>query len=154
MPDKWEYPWYASWDLAFHCITLALVDADLAKAQIELLARATYQHPNGQVPAYEWAFGDVNPPVLPYAALRVFQLEEKYHGKGDRAFLERVFHKFLLNFTWWVNRKDSEGNNVFQVASSVWTTSVSLIAALPCLQEASSSRAMARAGWACSALTC
>ncbi|HWE62961.1 MAG TPA: glucosidase, partial [Chloroflexota bacterium] len=113
MPDKWEYPWYASWDLAFHCITLALVDIDFAKQQIELLVRATYQHPNGQIPAYEWAFGDVNPPVLSWAALRLFQMEEKYRGKGDRAFLERVFHKLLLSFTWWVNRKDSEGNNVF-----------------------------------------
>ena len=114
MPDTWEYPWYASWDLAFHCITLALVDSEFAKSQLDLLLREWYQHPNGQVPAYEWAFGDVNPPVLAWAAWRVYKIEQKQRGKGDRAFLERVFHKMLLNFTWWVNRKDSEGKNVFQ----------------------------------------
>ena len=114
MPDAWEYPWFAAWDLAFHTLSLALVDVAFAKRQIETLVWATYQHPNGQIPAYEWAFGDVNPPVLAWAALRVYQLEQKYHGATDRAFLERVFHKMLLNFTWWVNRKDSEGNNVFQ----------------------------------------
>ena len=114
MPDAWEYPWFAAWDLAFHTISLALVDVAFAKRQIETLVWATYQHPNGQIPAYEWAFGDVNPPVLAWAALRVYQLEQKYQGTGDRAFLERIFHKMLLNFTWWVNRKDSEGNNVFQ----------------------------------------
>ncbi|HXT34560.1 MAG TPA: glucosidase [Chloroflexota bacterium] len=114
MPDTWEYPWYASWDLAFHCITLALVDSEFAKAQIDLLLREWYQHPNGQVPAYEWAFGDVNPPVLAWAAWRVYKIEKKQRGKADRVFLERIFHKMLLNFTWWVNRKDSEGKNVFQ----------------------------------------
>ncbi len=114
MPDKWEYPWFASWDLAFHCIPLALVDAEFAKNQLDLLTREWYQHPNGQIPAYEWAFGDVNPPVLAWAAWRVYQLDRKANGTADRAFLERVFHKLLLNFTWWVNRKDSEGNNVFQ----------------------------------------
>ena len=114
MPDAWEYPWFAAWDLAFHTISLALIDVAFAKRQIETLVWATYQHPNGQIPAYEWAFGDVNPPVLAWAALRVYQLEQKYQGTGDRAFLERIFHKMLLNFTWWVNRKDSEGNNVFQ----------------------------------------
>ena len=114
MPDAWEYPWYASWDLAFHCVTLALIDSAFAKQQIELLVRTTYQHPNGQVPAYEWAFSDVNPPVLPWAALRIYELEKAQHGVSDRMFLERTFHKFLLNFTWWVNRKDSEGNNVFE----------------------------------------
>jgi hypothetical protein len=115
MPDVWEYPWYASWDLAFHCITLALVDSDFAKWQLDLLLREWYQHPNGQVPAYEWAFDDVNPPVIAWAALRVYQIERKQRGgQADRAFLERVFHKLLLNFTWWVNRKDAEGNNVFE----------------------------------------
>jgi hypothetical protein len=114
MPDKWEYPWFASWDLAFHCIPLALVDADFAKNQLDLLTREWYQHPNGQIPAYEWGFGDVNPPVLAWAAWRVYQIDRKYNGAADRMFLERVFHKLLLNFTWWVNRKDSEGNNVFQ----------------------------------------
>jgi len=114
MPDKWEYPWYAAWDLAFHCIALALIDADYAKEQLLLILREWYMHPNGQIPAYEWAFGDVNPPVHAWAAYRVFKIEEKKTGKGDRAFLERVFQKLLLNFTWWVNRKDAEGLNVFQ----------------------------------------
>jgi hypothetical protein len=114
MPDKWEYPWYAAWDLAFHTLALALVDADFAKEQLLLMVREWYMHPNGQIPAYEWAFGDVNPPVHAWAALRVYQIERKRRGVGDRAFLERIFHKLLLNFTWWVNRKDAEGRNVFQ----------------------------------------
>ncbi|MBU6281588.1 glucosidase [bacterium] len=114
MPDTWEYPWFASWDLAFHCVPLALVDPDFAKRQIDLLLREWFQHPNGQLPAYEWAFGDVNPPVLAWAAWRVYRTEQAVRGTKDRAFLERTFHKLLLNFTWWVNRKDSEGNNVFQ----------------------------------------
>ncbi len=114
MPDKWEYPWFAAWDLAFHMIPLALVDPDFAKAQLVLFLREWYMHPNGQIPAYEWAFGDVNPPVHAWAALRVYRIERRLRGKGDRTFLERVFHKLLLNFTWWVNRKDAEGNNVFQ----------------------------------------
>jgi hypothetical protein len=114
MPDKWEYPWYAAWDLAFHCVPLALVDADFAKEQLLLLLREWYMHPNGQLPAYEWALGDVNPPVHAWAALRVYQIEKKRRGAGDRAFLERIFQKLLLNFTWWVNRKDAEGMNVFQ----------------------------------------
>jgi len=114
MPDKWEYPWYAAWDLAFHCIPLALVDSAFAKEQLVLLLREWYMHPNGQLPAYEWAFGDVNPPVHAWAAWRVYKIETKRRGKGDRAFLERVFHKLLLNFTWWVNRKDAEGMNIFQ----------------------------------------
>jgi hypothetical protein len=114
MPDKWEYPWYAAWDLAFHCIGLALVDADFAKDQLTLLLREWYMHPNGQLPAYEWAFGDVNPPVHAWASWRVYKIEKKRSGKGDVKFLERVFHKLLLNFTWWVNRKDAEGMNVFQ----------------------------------------
>ena len=114
MPDKWEFPWYASWDLAFHCIPLALVDPEFAKSQLDLIVREWYQHPNGQVPAYEWNFGDVNPPVIAWAAWRVYQIERKRSGKGDRAFLETVFHKMLIAFTWWVNRKDSQGNNIFQ----------------------------------------
>jgi len=114
MPDKWEYPWYAAWDLAFHCITLALVDPDFAKEQLILLLREWYMHPNGQLPAYEWAFGDVNPPVHAWAAWRVYKIERRVRGVADRGFLEKVFHKLLLNFTWWVNRKDPEGMNIFQ----------------------------------------
>ncbi len=114
MPDKWEYPWYAAWDLAFHCVPLALVDSQFAKDQLILLLREWYMHPNGQLPAYEWAFGDVNPPVHAWAAWRVYKIEKRRRGVGDRQFLERVFHKLLINFTWWVNRKDAEGMNVFQ----------------------------------------
>jgi hypothetical protein len=114
MPDKWEYPWYAAWDLAFHCVPLSLVDSDFAKEQLILMLREWYMHPNGQLPAYEWALGDVNPPVHAWAALRVYRIEKKRTGKADRNFLERVFHKLLLNFTWWVNRKDFEGRNIFQ----------------------------------------
>jgi len=114
IPDKWEYPWYAAWDLAFHCIPLAQVDPDFAKEQLILLLREWYMHPNGQLPAYEWAFGDVNPPVHAWAAWRVYKIDKKLHGKGDREFLVRVFHKLLLNFTWWVNRKDADGMNIFQ----------------------------------------
>lgn len=115
MPDKWEYPWYAAWDLAFHAIPLALVDAAFAKEQLVLLTREWFMHPNGQLPAYEWNFSDVNPPVHAWAAWRVFQIDRKRNGHaGDFAFLERVFHKLMLNFTWWVNRKDANGKNVFQ----------------------------------------
>jgi len=114
MPDKWEYPWYAAWDLAFQCIPLALVDPDFAKEQLTLMLREWYMHPNGQIPAYEWALGDVNPPVHAWAAWRVYKIDKKRTGRGDREFLKRVFHKLMLNFTWWVNRKDAEGMNVFQ----------------------------------------
>jgi hypothetical protein len=115
MPDKWEYPWYAAWDLAFHCVTLALVDPSFAKEQLLLLTREWYMHPNGQLPAYEWAFGDVNPPVHAWATWSVYRMDQDANGgKGDRLFLERVFHKLMLNFTWWVNRKDTEGRNIFQ----------------------------------------
>ena len=114
MPDKWEYPWFAAWDMAFHCVPLAMIDPDFAKDQLLLLMREWYMHPNGQIPAYEWAFGDVNPPVHAWAAIRVYQIEQKMHGRRDRKFLERVFQKLLLNFTWWVNRKDAEGNNIFE----------------------------------------
>ncbi|HST75578.1 MAG TPA: glucosidase [Acetobacteraceae bacterium] len=114
MPDKWEYPWYAAWDLGFHCVTMALIDPEFAKAQLVLLAREWYMHPNGQLPAYEWEFGDVNPPVHAWAAWRVYEMDAALTGKPDRDFLERVFHKLMLNFTWWVNRKDAEGRNIFQ----------------------------------------
>ena len=114
MPDKWEYPWYAAWDLAFHCLPLAMVDPDFAKEQLVLFTREWYMHPNGQLPAYEWAFGDVNPPVHAWAAWRVYKIEKRIRGQADREFLEKIFLKLLLNFTWWVNRKDAEGNNVFE----------------------------------------
>jgi hypothetical protein len=120
MPDAWEYPWYAAWDLAFHCVTLAHIDPGFAKSQLILLGREWYMHPNGELPAYEWAFGDVNPPVQAWAALRIFEIEAQARaargepGGGDLDFLERVFHKLVLNFTWWVNRKDAEGNNLFE----------------------------------------
>jgi hypothetical protein len=114
MPDKWEYPWYAAWDLAFHCVTFALIDPEFAKGQLVLMLREYYMHPNGQLPAYEWAFGDVNPPVHAWAAWRVYEMDRALTGIPDYAFLERIFHKLLLNFTWWVNRKDADGRNVFQ----------------------------------------
>ncbi len=114
MPDKWEYPWYAAWDLAFHTVAIAPADPDFAKDQLSLFLREWYMHPNGQIPAYEWAFGDVNPPVHAWAAYRVFQIDQKIKGKPDITFLEGVFHKLLMNFTWWVNRKDSEGANIFE----------------------------------------
>ncbi|HEY5232680.1 MAG TPA: glucosidase, partial [Verrucomicrobiae bacterium] len=120
MPDKWEYPWFAAWDWAFHCVALAEIDADFAKSQLVLLMREWYMHPNGQLPAYEWAFGDVNPPVHAWATFRVFQIDRRQRREtnpadtGDLEFLERVFQKLLLNFTWWVNRKDEQGRNIFQ----------------------------------------
>ncbi len=114
MPDKWEYPWFASWDLAFHCIVLGMVDPAFAKRQLILLTREWYMHPNGQIPAYEWQFGDVNPPVHAWSAMQVYQQEKEQAGKADTAFLEGIFHKLLLNFTWWVNKKDEAGKNIFQ----------------------------------------
>jgi hypothetical protein len=114
MPDKWEYPWYAAWDLAFHMLPIALIDPEWAKRQLILMTREWYMHPNGQLPAYEWAFGDVNPPVHAWAAWRVYKITSNITGQTDTAFLERIFHKTLLNFTWWVNRKDMLGNNIFE----------------------------------------
>jgi hypothetical protein len=114
MPDTWEYPWFAAWDLAFHTIALTLIDPEFAKQQLWLLAREWYLHPNGQIPAYEWSFNDVNPPVHAWATWRVYKIEEKMYGRADREFLEREFHKLALYFTWWVNQKDREGNNIFQ----------------------------------------
>ena len=114
MPDKWEYPWFAAWDLAFHCAPLSLVDVDFAKQQIELLLRTRYMHRNGQIPAYEWSFSDVNPPVTAWAALYVYEREAEIRGQGDADFLELVFERLLTNFTWWINRKDPDGRNLFQ----------------------------------------
>jgi mannosylglycerate hydrolase MGH1-like protein/glycosyl hydrolase family 63 len=114
MPDKWEYPWYAAWDLAFHCVAMALIDPDFAKDQLILFTREWYMSPSGQLPAYEWNFSDVNPPVHAWAAWRVYKIAARTQGKEDRKFLVRTFHKLLINFTWWVNRKDPEGKNVFE----------------------------------------
>src|SRR5690606_38636359 len=113
MPDKWEYPWFAAWDLAFHTIPLARLDPDFAKRQLEILLREYYMHPNGQMPAYEWNFSDVNPPVHAWATLKVYEIDKEQNGgRGDIDFLEKIFHKLLLNFTWWVNQKDDTGNNI------------------------------------------
>ncbi len=114
MPDKWEYPWYAAWDLAFHCIPLGMVDINFAKDQLLIFLGERYVHPNGQIPAYEWAFSDVNPPVHAWACIEVYKMEKQQSGKGDLSFLKRAFHKLLLNFTWWVNRKDANDNNIFE----------------------------------------
>ena len=114
MPDSWEYPFFAAWDTAFHCIPLAMVDPEFAKKQLDILTREWYMHPNGQIPAYEWNFGDVNPPVHAWSVFRTFKIERKMYGRQDLDFLERVFQKLLLNFTWWVNRKDMDGKNVFE----------------------------------------
>ena len=114
MPDTWEYPWYAAWDLAFHCIAMAIIDSEFAKKQLLLMLHERYMHPSGQLPAYEWAFSDVNPPVHGWVAWRIYMQEKERTGKGDTAFLERMFNKLMLNFTWWVNRKDAEDNNVFE----------------------------------------
>ncbi|KMQ66111.1 glucosidase [Chryseobacterium angstadtii] len=113
MPDKWEYPWYATWDLAFHCVPFSIIDGEFAKGQLLLLTKEWYMHPNGQLPAYEWNLSDVNPPVHAWSCFRVFKIDEKQNGKPDLLFLEKVFQKLLLNFTWWVNRKDKSGNNIF-----------------------------------------
>ncbi len=114
MPDKWEYPWFAAWDHAFHMVPFALIDAEFAKRQLSVLLREWYLHPNGQIPAYEWKFEDVNPPVHAWACWRVFKIDAKRTCQPDIRFLESVFHKLLLNFTWWVNRKDSTGDNIFE----------------------------------------
>ncbi len=115
MPDKWEYPWYAAWDLCFHAVAFMPIDPGFARSQLLLLTREWYMHPNGQLPAYEWAFSDVNPPVHAWAAWRVYRGEQRFHNvAGNREFLEAIFHKLLLNFTWWVNRKDANGSNLFE----------------------------------------
>ncbi len=114
MPDTWEYPWYAAWDLAFHCVTFSMIDIGFAKRQLKLLTKDWYMHPSGKLPAYEWDFGDANPPVHAWAAWRVYKIDEKENGTKDVAFLESIFHKLLMNFSWWVNRKDEKGNNIFE----------------------------------------
>ncbi len=114
MPDSWEYPWFAAWDLAFHCICFADIDPRFSKHQLTLLTHEWYMHPNGQLPAYEWSFSDVNPPVHAWATLKVYSIDKEAAGTGDFKFLETIFLKLLLNFTWWVNRKDEQGNNIFE----------------------------------------
>lgn len=114
MPDKWEYPWYAAWDLAFQCISMAVVDPNFAKHQLLLVMREWYMKPDGQLPSYEWNFSDVNPPVQAWAAMQIYTIEKKRTGTGDVNFLKRVFQKLLINFTWWINRKDVNGNNIFE----------------------------------------
>ncbi len=150
MPDSWEYPWYAAWDLAFHSVTFALIDPAFAKAQLLLLMRERYMHPNGQLPAYEWAFGDVNPPVHAWAVLRVFQMDRAMTGKADREFLEKLFHKLLLNFTWWVNRKDDSGRNIFQGGFLGLDNIAIFDRSTRCPPAARSTSRTAPPGWRCS----
>ena len=159
MPDPWEYPWYAAWDLAFHCVALAHLDVEFAKRQLILLCREWYMHPNGQLPAYEWNFSDVNPPVHAWAALRVFEIDAHARAaRGEDAtldydFLERVFHKLMLNFTWWVNRKDEPGNNVFE-GGFLGLDNIGIVRPLqaPARSPAASSSPTARPGWPCTRL--
>lgn len=154
MPDTWEYPWFAAWDLAFHCLPLALLDPDFAKKQLLLLTREWYMHPNGQLPAYEWEFGDANPPVHAWATYRVFEIDrDRRGGRGDLAFLEGVFHKLLINFSWWVNRKDAQGRNVFQGAS--WGSTMSACSTARARPRASGwcTRPTAPPGWRCTRST-
>ena len=154
MPDKWEYPWYAAWDLAFHVLALTLVDEDFGKQQLDLMLQERYLHPSGQIPAYEWNFGDVNPPVHAWSTIFTYRLEKARRGRGDIEWLERSFHKLLLNFTWWVNRKDRRAATCSKAGSSGSTTSASSIAARRCPPAATWSRRTARPGWRCSARTC
>jgi hypothetical protein len=151
MPDKWEYPWYAAWDLAFHCIALGSVDLAFAQQQLELMLQQGYLHPSGQIPAYEWNFGDVNPPVHAWATIFNYRMQVALHGEGDLAFLRRAFGKLVTNFLWWVNRKDRLGKNVFEGGSSASTTSASSIARRRSRPAGTSSRRTARPGWPSSA---
>ncbi len=153
MPDKWEFPWFAAWDLAFQCITLALVDPEFAKENLWVLLFEQFQHPNGQIPAYEWEFSDLNPPVHAWACWRVYQSEKQRTGKGDTVFLERCLHKLLMNFAWWVNRVDSEGNNVFEGGFLAWTISRSSIAEKSFPTARSSNNPTLPAGWVFSVST-
>ena len=153
MPDKWEYPWYAAWDLAFHTIALSLVDFDFAKEQLLLMLRSLYFHPSGQIPAYEWNFSDVNPPVHAWATLCLYKYEKPL-GRADMRFLERSFQGLMLNFNWWVNRKDPPDATSSPAASWDSTTSASSIAARRCRQEARWSRRTGRHGWRFTARTC
>lgn len=153
MPDTWEYPWFAAWDLAFHAISLSMVDIGFAKSQLELLLRRLYLHPNGQIPAYEWNFGDVNPPVHAWAVLFVYELEKHRTGRGDRTFLENAFQKLMKNFTWWLNRKDVDGNNVFQGGFLGLDNIGVFDRSARCPPAATSTRPTAPRGWPCTART-
>jgi hypothetical protein len=154
MPDKWEYPWYAAWDLAFHTVSLATVDVDFAKQQLRLMLGDVYLHPNGQIPAYEWNFGDVNPPVHAWATHYVYMAERRARGKGDLDFLRDSFSKLLLNFGWWVNRKDRDGKTSSRAGSWAWTTSACSIGVRRCRPEGHLDRPTAQPGWLCTARAC
>ena len=154
MPDKWEYPWYASWDLAFHTLPLSIVDPDFAKEQMKLMLKGVYLHPSGQMPAYEWNFSDVNPPVHAWATLFLHRTEQALRGEADIDFLRSAFNKLLLNFTWWVNRKDRFGKNVFE-GGFLGLDNIGILTAAPrCPPAAIWSRRTARPGWPSSARTC
>jgi hypothetical protein len=153
MPDTWEYPWFAAWDLAFHAVALASVDIDQAKTQLKLMVKEWYQHPNGQVPAYEWELSDLNPPVHAWATYQVYKIERRQRGVGDRVFLERVFHKLLINFAWWVNKRDHRGKNVFE-GGFLGLDNISVVDRSEALPPASTwSRPTRRRGWRCTAST-
>ena len=154
MPDKWEYPWYAAWDLAFHCVALTGVDPDFAKQQLELMLHDMYIHPNGQIPAYEWNFGDVNPPVHAWATWLVYQSDKQRRGTGDITFLKMAFNKLVLNFTWWVNRKDPGGRNVFEGGFLGLDNIGVFDRSARYRQAAIWNRLTVRPGWRCSARTC
>ena len=153
MPDKWEYPWYAAWDLAFHCIPLSMVDPDFAKSQLDLMLSQVYLHPSGQIPAYEWNFGDVNPPVHAFATLFMHAVAGNL-GDRDLPFLRQSFTRLLLNFTWWVNRKDPSGRNVFEGGFLGLDNIGVFDRSAPLPPAGGSSRPTAPAGWRCSARTC
>ena len=154
MPDKWEYPWYAAWDLAFHTLPLSIVDPDFAKQQMQLMLMGVYLHPNGQMPAYEWNFSDVNPPVHAFATLFLHRTEQALRGETDLDFLRATFNKLVLNFTWWVNRKDRFGKNVFE-GGFLGLDNIGIFdRSAPCPPAATWSRRTARPGWPCSARTC
>ena len=154
MPDKWEYPWYATWDLAFHVLPLTLVDPDFGKQQLRLMLREQYMHPNGQILAYEWNFGDVNPPVHAFATIFTYNLEKGQKGKGDLEWLKSSFQKLLMNFTWWVNRKDRSGAMSLKAASLGSITSAFSIAARPCRPAAIWNKPTGPPGWRCSVRIC
>ena len=150
MPDKWEYPWYAAWDLAFHAMAISTVDVDFAKQQLDLLLQEYFLHPTGQIPAYEWNFGDVNPPVHAWATIFLYRTEQALHGEADLEFLERCFRKLMLNFSWWINRKDRFGRNLLRAVFSVWTISECLTEAPRCPAADIWNKLTVLPGWHCS----